>query len=162
MENYLSSVKKQFGHYKKLVEGAIEQVNDEELLWKFNDESNSVAVIITHIAGNMISRFTDFLTSDGEKAWRNRDVEFEDKKISREGLLLRWQQGWDCLFQAIDVLQSEDLKRIVTIRGEEHTVVEALQRQLSHIAYHVGQIVFIAKMIRDDKWKTLSIPRKSK
>lgn len=162
MENYLSSLKKQLSHYKKLAEGAIEQVNDEEMLWKFNDESNSIAVIITHIAGNIISRFTDFLTSDGEKTWRNRDAEFDNKEISRERLLLRWQEGWDCLYRAMDTLQSEDLKRIVTIRGEDHTVVEALQRQLSHIAYHVGQIVFIAKMIRDDKWETLSIPRKNK
>jgi hypothetical protein len=162
MENYLSSVKKQLSHYKKLAEGAIQQVNEGELFWKFNNESNSIAIIITHTAGNMISRFTDFLTSDGEKAWRNRDAEFENKELSRERLLLHWQQGWDCLFQTIDMLQSEDLKRIVTIRGEEHTVIEALERQLSHIAYHVGQIVYIAKMIRDDKWKTLSIPQKSK
>lgn len=162
MENYLSSIKKQLNHYKKLAESAIEQVNEEELFWKFNDESNSIAVIVTHTAGNMISRFTDFLTSDGEKPWRNRDAEFDNKEVSREDLLLRWRQGWECLFQAIDMLQPEDLKRIVTIRDKDHTVVEALQRQLSHIAYHVGQIVFIAKMIRDDKWKTLSIPRKSK
>lgn len=162
MENYLSSVKKQLNHYKKLAESAIEQVNEEELFWKFNDESNSMAVIITHTAGNMISRFTDFLTSDGEKEWRNRDAEFDNKEVPRERLLLHWQQGWDCLFQAINALQPEDLKRIVTIRGEDHTVIEALQRQLSHVSYHVGQIVFIAKMIRDDKWKTLSIPRKSK
>lgn len=162
MEDYLSSVKKQLSHYKKLAEGAIEQVNEGELFWKFNDESNSIAIIITHTAGNMISRFTDFLTSDGEKAWRNRDTEFENMEVSREALLLRWQQGWDCLYQAIDMLQPGDLKRIVTIRGEDHTVIEALQRQLSHVAYHVGQIVFIAKMIRDDRWKTLSIPRKSK
>jgi hypothetical protein len=162
MENYLSSVKKQLSHCKKLAEGAIEQVNERELFWKFNDESNSIAIIIAHTAGNMISRFTDFLTSDGEKAWRNRDAEFENEEISRERLLLRWRQGWDCLYQAIDMLQPEDLKRIVTIRGEEHTVMDALQRQLSHVAYHVGQIVLIAKMIRDDKWKTLSIPRKSK
>lgn len=162
MDNYLASIKKQFHHYKKLAEGAIGQVNETALFWKYNDESNSLAVIITHMAGNMLSRFTDLLTSDGEKSWRNRDAEFDNNEIARDTLLLHWQQGWDCLLQAIDHLQPEDLKRMITIRNEDHTVMEALHRQLGHVAYHVGQIVFVAKMISDDKWKTLSIPRKVK
>lgn len=160
MENYLTIVKKQLFQYKALAERAMDQVSNQGLLWQYNEESNSIVIIVTHLAGNMISRFTDFLTSDGEKSWRDRDREFINDETSREQLLIRWQQGWDCLLQAVNHLQPDDLRRIVQIRNEDHMVIEALNRQLAHISYHVGQIVFIAKMEIGNDWKTLSIPRK--
>ena len=157
--NYISSVKNQFKQYRELAEKAIDQVPDEKIDWQYNPETNSIAIIVKHLAGNMLSRFTDFYTSDGEKKWRDRDAEFENEKLSRERLKALWDQGWDCLFQVLNELSAADLAKTIIIRNEEHTVVEAINRQLTHYSYHVGQIIFVAKMALDDQWKTLSIPK---
>ena len=159
--DYIASVKNQFTQYKNLGEKAIEQVPDEKIYWQYNPETNSIAIIVKHLAGNMLSRFTDFFTSDGEKKWRNRDGEFENEIMRREKLMTLWNEGWDCLFNVLNSLSSEDLEKKVLIRNEEHTVMEAINRQLTHYASHIGQIIFIAKMVADTQWKTLSIPRRS-
>ena len=157
--NYLESAIKQFEYYKLLGEKTIAQVSDEQLFWQYNTESNSIAIIVNHLWGNMRSRWTDFLTSDGEKEWRNRDAEFEAEEKSREALLQKWNDGWDCLFNALHELKEEDLKKIIYIRNQGHTVMEAINRQLAHYPYHIGQIVFIGKMICDSTWQSLSIPK---
>jgi hypothetical protein len=157
--NYITSVKNQFKQYKILAEKAIDQVPDEKIDWQYNPETNSIAIIVKHLAGNMLSRFTDFYNSDGEKKWRDRDAEFENEKLSRERLKALWDKGWDCLFQVLNGLSTADLSKIVIIRNEEHTVVEAINRQLTHYASHIGQIIFIAKMILDNQWRTLTIPK---
>lgn len=159
MESYLISVRKQYQYYKELGEKAMNQLNEEQLFWQYNEESNSIAVLVNHIAGNMLSRFTDFLTSDGEKPWRNRDEEFVNRFKNKEELVAYWNKGWECLFQTMDQLANEDLERIVYIRNEGHTIVEALNRQLAHYPYHIGQMVFIAKMLKNGQWQTLSIAR---
>lgn len=157
--NYLSNAGKLFRYYKSLGEKAIEQLNEAQLHWQYNAQSNSMATIIKHIAGNSISRWTYFLTTDGEKPWRNRDDEFEDTITSKDELLALWQKGWQCLFDAIDPLTSDDLDRIIYIRNESHTITEAINRQLAHIPYHVGQLIFVAKMIAGETWNSLSIPK---
>ena len=157
--NYITSVKNQFKQYKILAEKAIDQVPDEKIDWQYNPETNSIAIIVKHLAGNMLSRFTDFYNSDGEKKWRDRDAEFENEKLSRERLKALWDKGWDCLFQVLNGLSTADLSKIVIIRNEEHTVVEAINRQLTHYASHIGQIIFIAKMILDNQWRTLTIQK---
>lgn len=157
--NYLSSVRALFRYYKSLGDKTIAQVTEEQMHWQYNEESNSIAVIIKHIAGNSLSRWTDFLTADGEKQWRDRDEEFEDTVSSKEDVIALWEKGWQCLFDAIDKLTDEDLVRIVYIRNEGHTVIEAINRQLTHIPSHVGQIIFIAKMISGENWNSLSIPK---
>ncbi len=159
MDDYLPGVIKRFAYYRELGRRAMEQLEPEALFWRYNRESNSIAIIVGHLHGNMLSRWTRFLDEDGEKPWRNRDAEFEETIRSRDELLSRWNAGWDCLMAALEPLTTEDLRKTVTIRGEKHTVVEAINRQLSHYAYHVGQIVFIAKMIRDEQWQSLSIAR---
>jgi len=158
-EEYLRTAKKEFNRYKSLGEKAINQVPDEKIDWQYNAETNSISIIVRHISGNMLSRFTDFFTSDGEKTWRNRDAEFENENMTRESLMDCWNKGWDCLFNLLNRLTAKDFSRTVFIRNEEHTVVEAINRQLTHYAYHVGQIIHIAKMICDNNWKTLSIAR---
>jgi len=158
-QNYLESVIQQFNYYKSVGERTLDQLTDEQLFWQYNEESNSVAMIIRHLSGNMLSRFTDFMTSDGEKDWRNRDAEFEAAVNSRDELLAKWNEGWQCLFDAISPLTEHDLDKIVKIRAEEHSVAEAINRQLAHYPYHIGQIVYIGKMLTDDKWKSLTIPR---
>lgn len=157
--NYLESIKKQFEFYKLLGEKTIAQLPDEKLYWQYNKESNSIAIIVKHLWGNMLSRWTDFLTSDGEKQWRERDAEFENNINSREELLAKWDEGWKCLFDAINPLTNEDLEKEIFIRNMGHSVTEAINRQLAHYAYHVGQIVFIGKMICNEDWVSLSIPR---
>lgn len=157
--NYLESIKKQFEFYKLLGEKTIAQLPDEKLYWQYNKESNSIAIIVKHLWGNMLSRWTDFLTSDGEKQWRERDAEFENDINTREELLAKWNEGWSCLFDAINPLTDEDLEKEIFIRNMGHSVTEALNRQLAHYAYHVGQIVFIGKMISNEDWVSLSIPR---
>lgn len=159
IDNYLADALKSFRNYKKLAERAIEQVSDEEFFTLIDPEANSIAVIVKHIAGNLHSRWSDFLTTDGEKPDRNRDTEFELIDDTRERLLRFWQTGWQTLFDNIEPLTAEDLSRTVTIRGEPHTVVEAINRQLAHYAYHVGQIVLLAKHFRSTTWKTLSVPK---
>lgn len=157
--NYLDSAKKQFQYYRMLGEKSIAQVPDDKLVWRFNEESNSIAVIVKHLHGNMLSRWTDFLNSDGEKESRRRDAEFEEKEITRDELLQLWNAGWDCLLNALDALKEDDLTRTIYIRNMGHSVLEAINRQLAHYPYHVGQIVFIAKMTADHSWQSLSIPR---
>ena len=137
----------------------MDQVPENKINWQYNPETNSIVAIIKHMSGNMLSRFTDFFTSDGEKKWRNRDREFENELFTKEKLLVLWNEGWNCLFQVLNTLSAEDLSKKVLIRNEPHTVMEAINRQLTHYAYHVGQIIFISKMVVDSQWKSLSIPR---
>ena len=157
--NYLDSVKKQFEYYKMLGDKTFAQLSDEQLFWQYNSESNSIATIVKHLSGNMLSRWTDFLTSDGEKEWRKRDAEFENDITSRTELLTLWNAGWQCFFDAIHPLTDDDLSREIFIRNQGHTVMEAINRQLAHYPYHVGQIVFIGKMVCDKDWTSLSIPK---
>lgn len=157
--DYLASSIAIFKQYKQLAEKAMAQLSDEQLFWKPEPESNSIYLIVKHLHGNMLSRWTDFLTSDGEKEWRNRDSEFEDDQPGREAMMQQWEAGWSCLFEALAPLTSDDLGRIVQIRKEDHSVMEAVNRQVAHYSYHVGQIVFLAKMMRSDAWQSLSIPR---
>ncbi len=160
-ENYLRDAIESFRAYKKMAEKAIAQVSDEEFFKAIDAEANSIAVIVKHIAGNQHSRWRDFLTSDGEKADRNRDTEFEMIGDMRESLMRFWETGWQTLFEAVEPLTAEDFGKFVTIRGEPHTIVEAINRQLTHYAYHIGQIVLLAKHFRSTDWKTLSVPRGS-
>ena len=149
-----------FRHYKRLAEGAMAQVSDEELYVALDPEMNSIAVIVKHMAGNMCSRWTDFLTTDGEKPWRDRDCEFELPPEGREALLELWERGWASLFGALEPLTEADLGRTITIRGEAHSVMQAINRQLAHYPYHCGQIVFLAKHLKGEHWRSLSVPRK--
>ena len=157
--NYLNSVKKQFEYYKMLGDKTFLQVEEDRLFWQYNNYSNSMATIVKHLWGNMLSRWTDFLTSDGEKEYRNRDSEFENTIQSKEELLHKWNEGWNCLFNAIDALTEDDLDKIIYIRNQGHSVTEAINRQLAHYSYHVGQIVFLGKMLAENGWTSLSIPK---
>lgn len=156
---YLHSVIKQAQYYRLLGEKSFEQLTEEQLLWQANEASNSIAIIVNHLWGNMMSRWTDFRTTDGEKEWRDRDAEFENEITSRAELVRKWDEGWDCFLGALNSLQEEDLGSIIYIRNMGHTVMEAINRQLAHYPYHIGQIVFIAKLIRDEQWVSLSIPK---
>ena len=156
---YLPSIIKQFDYYRLLGQKTFDQLDDEALFRKVGEESNSIAIVVNHMNGNMLSRWTDFLISDGEKPWRERDREFDDVIKTRTTLQEKWDQGWDCLFLAIQNLKEKDLEKIVYIRNMGHTVVEAINRQLAHYAYHVGQIVFIGKMIKQKEWQSLSIAK---
>lgn len=160
VEAYLDDALSSFHAYKKLAEKAFDQLTEQEFFVTLDEESNSVAVIMKHMAGNMISRWTDFLNSDGEKPDRNRDMEFEiDAQTTRDDLLAYWQRGWECVFAALEPLRPEDFQKQVFIRGEAHSIIQAINRQMSHYAYHIGQIVFLAKHFRSAEWKSLSIPR---
>lgn len=156
---YLESVKKQMLYYKTIAEKAMDQLEEKQLFFSANEDTNSISVIIKHMAGNMLSRWTDFLTSDGEKEWRNRDSEFETGSETKEELLVLWQKGWNCFFNAINALQPEQLSQIIYIRNEGQTVMDAINRQLAHYPYHIGQIVFYAKMLKTTEWNSLSIPK---
>ncbi len=158
--DYLASAVKRFRQYKDLGEKAIVQVTEENIGRAPNDDSNSIAVIVQHLSGNMVSRWTDFLTTDGEKPWRNRDGEFEGSITTREELLRIWEKGWQCALEGLEQLSPDDLAKTVLIRSENLSVLDAIQRQLGHAAYHVGQIVYAAKMWQQEGWQTLSIPRK--
>ena len=158
---WLADVRVQFEKMKRLAEGALAQVTDDQLNVAIDVESNSLAVIVKHMAGNLRSRFTDFLTTDGEKPDRNRDGEFEIAgPVARGAMLADWERSWQVLFAALDALTPADLRREVTIRGERHTIIQALHRQMTHHAYHVGQVVFLAKHLQSAEWKTLSMPRR--
>lgn len=159
IETYHADVIRTFGNYKRLAERAIEQLTDEEFFRQIDPEANSIAVLVKHIAGNLHSRWRDFLTTDGEKPDRNRDAEFELIDETREGLMQFWETGWETLFDNIEPLTVDDLARTVTIRGEPHGIPEAFTRQLTHYASHIGQIVLLAKHYRASEWKTLSVPR---
>ena len=156
---YLEDSFRAFRGYRNLAEGAIAQLKDDELFRLIDPEANSVAIVMQHIAGNMRSRWTDFLTSDGEKPDRHRDREFEPRRATREELMREWNAAWDLLLATIQSLKPEDVLREITIRGEKHAVLWAIQRQVTHYAYHVGQIVFLAKHFRGAEWKSLSIPK---
>ena len=159
MDNYLNSVKKQFEYYKTLGEKTFEQIPEEKLFWQINNESNSISTIVKHLNGNMLSRWTDFLTLDGEKEWRKRDEEFDNGIKNKTELLLKWNEGWNCLFDAINPLTENDLEKEIYIRNMGHSVTEAINRQLAHYSYHIGQIVFLGKIIQNEQWNSLSIPK---
>ncbi|PTQ95182.1 uncharacterized protein DUF1572 [Mucilaginibacter yixingensis] len=160
--NYLDSVIKLFRYYKELADRAVAGLSDEQLNWLYNEQSNSIATIMKHIAGNSISRWTDFMNSDGEKPNRDRDGEFEHTAMDKAVLLEFWRKGWQCLFDAVSALTDADLLHIIYIRNEAHTVTQAINRQLAHLPYHVGQIVFVAKMLSGDEWRSLTIPKKTR
>lgn len=156
---YLESIKKQMLYYKTIAEKAMEQLSEEQLFISVNEDTNSIANIVKHMSGNMISRWTDFLTSDGEKPWRERDTEFESFKTSKKDLLEIWDKGWKCFFYVINSLEPEQLSQIIYIRNEGQTALDAINRQLAHYPYHIGQIVFYAKMLKKGDWDSLSIPK---
>ena len=157
--SYIEDALAVFRQYKQLGERAMQQVNDEQLFAALDDESNSIAIIVKHMTGNMRSRWTDFLTTDGEKPTRNRDGEFVDPPATRDALLRDWEEGWGCVFRAIEPLTDADLTRTITIRGEAHSVMQAINRQLAHYPQHVGQIVLLAKHYAGERWQTLSVAR---
>lgn len=156
---FLAGTSKLFQYYKSLGEKAIAQVDDSQINWRPNEASNSIAIIVHHLTGNMLSRFTDFLTTDGEKPWRNREAEFAEGYSDKAQLMEAWEKGWATLFQAIDSVTDADLDRIIYIRNEGQTVQDAFQRQLAHYSSHVGQILYIAKTLKGDAWQALSIAK---
>ncbi|MEK3887588.1 DUF1572 domain-containing protein [Bacillus sp. FSL K6-3431] len=156
---YLRVVRERFKDVKGLGDKTISQLSKEDIHWKLNEASNSVAAIAKHLSGNMVSRWSDFLISDGEKPYRNREQEFEDDISSKQELITVWERGWNSLFETLNGLDGQDLLKSVYIRGESHTVLEAIERQMAHYAYHIGQIVFIGKQLRDENWGSLSIPK---
>ncbi|WP_440121449.1 DUF1572 family protein [Tenacibaculum sp. Ill] len=160
MQNsYLESIKKQITYYKSLGDKTFNQLTQEELFYQYNQESNSIAVIAKHIAGNMLSRWTNFFTEDGEKSWRNRDDEFVNTFSTKEEMITYWEKGWNCFLSTINSLKETDLEKIIYIRNQGHTVIEAINRQICHYPYHIGQIVFLGKMLQNEKWESLSIPK---
>lgn len=142
-----------------LGEKTFAQLSDEDLFWQYNQETNSISIIVKHLWGNMLSRWTNFLYSDGEKEWRNRDEEFENDFTTREELLEKWKTGWECLFSTLNSLTADDLEKVIYIRNEAHSVLEAINRNMAHYSYHIGQIVFIGKMPSENKWASLTIPK---
>ncbi|TVZ55142.1 uncharacterized protein DUF1572 [Lutibacter sp. Hel_I_33_5] len=156
---YLSSAKKQFEYYKSLGDKTFNQLTEDQLFWTSNNDDNSIAIIVKHIAGNMLSRWTNFLTEDGEKDWRNRDDEFVNSFTTKEEIIACWESGWKCLFETINSLETDDLEKIIYIRNQGHTITEAINRQLCHYSYHVGQIVFLGKLLLGDDWNTLSVAK---
>jgi hypothetical protein len=157
--NFLESSGELFRYYKSLAEKAMTQLTDEQALQTPNEGSNSIALIVHHLSGNMLSRFTDFLTSDGEKPWRNRESEFTDSYPDKKAMMEAWEKGWQCLLSTLDQLNGADLNRTIYIRNEGQTVLEAIQRQLAHYASHVGQILYQAKLLKGTEFKSLSIPK---
>ncbi len=156
---YLESVKKQMLYYKTIAEKAMDQLEEEQLFLALNENTNAISTIIQHISGNMLSRWTNFLTTDGEKEWRNRDAEFQVVIKTKEDLLSQWNKGWDCYFNAVNGLSLEQLSTIIYIRNEGQTAMDSINRQLAHYSYHIGQIVFYAKMLKQTEWTSLSIPK---
>lgn len=150
---------KRFQYYKELGDSTFAQLSDADCFWQYNEESNSIAIIVKHLAGNMLSRWTNFLTEDGEKTWRNRDAEFQNEFKTKQEILDYWEKGWTCLFNALDQINAENIHNHIYIRGEKHTILDALLRQLAHSPYHVGQIIYAAKMLKNADWKTLSIAK---
>ena len=158
-EKYLTSAIKEFHRYKAMGDKTFARLNDQEIHRRSNDESNSIAIIAKHMVGNMLSRWTNFLTEDGEKPWRERDAEFEDPYSSKKEMLEAWEKGWQCVFDALDTIDESNFQNDFFIRGEKHNIFEAVNRQLAHSAYHTGQIIMTAKNILGDKWQSLSIPK---
>ena len=155
----LSGIIKQFEYYKSLGDKTFAQINDEQMHFKPNNYSNNISIIVKHIVGNMLSRWTNFLTEDGEKQWRNREGEFEDTYTSKKEMIAAWEKGWQCLFDTITSLNAESLKQTILIRNQEQTVIDAIHRQLAHYPYHIGQIVYLGTSIKGDHWQSLSIPK---
>ena len=158
-QHYLKSVRFEFERYKYLGDNTFAQLDGQDIHWTYHQEGNSVALIVKHMVGNMLSRWTNFLTEDGEKPWRHREMEFEAPPESKEAMLVLWEKGWNCLFDALASINRDNFGTTVKIRDEDHTVVEAVNRQLAHYANHVGQIVLMGKMIRGSDWLSLSIPK---
>lgn len=158
-KEYLRIVIERFNSVKSLGDKTLNQLSEKEIHWNYNSESNSVAIIVKHLSGNMVSRWSDFLTSDGEKEYRNRDEEFIDNITTKAELITVWEKGWKVLIKTLTDLSEQDLLKKIYIRGESHLVLEAIERQMAHYAYHVGQIVYIGKQLKDDNWKNLSIPK---
>ena len=156
---FLSSAIQEFQRYRSLGEKAIEQIPDDALFWQYNPESNSIAIIVKHLVGNMLSRWTDIFNTDGEKESRKRDEEFVNDLKTRDEVMTLWKKGWDLVFVTLNSLGEKDLERTIYIRGEAHSVVEAIHRQLAHYPSHIGQIIYIGKMVCNEEWKSLSIPR---
>jgi hypothetical protein len=159
MTDYLTTAKRDFQYYKTLGEKTFSQLEEKDCFWQFDSESNSIAVIVNHLYGNMKSRWTDFLSSDGEKQWRKRDLEFKNQLKTKAEVLNRWEQGWDCVFKSLDSINEDNFNTKIYIRSQEHSVIQAINRQLTHYAYHVGQVVYIGRLIKGSKWKYLSIPK---
>lgn len=158
---YLESIKKRFEYYKNLGDKTFEQLTDESFFWQYSNESNSIATIVYHISGNMISRWTDFLTTDGEKPTRNRDGEFINIIKTKKEVIQIWENGWKVFWDALHQINEENIESTIYIRGEAHSVVDAINRQLAHYPYHIGQMIYIAKMLKDNDWRTLSIAKNS-
>ena len=158
-KEYLQTIIRRLKYYKDLAEKAFEQFDEKDFHYQPNEESNSVAIIVQHIAGNMHSRFTNFLTEDGEKEWRQRDDEFEIHNYSRQQVIDLWEKGWKCFLDALEYLNEDDLLKTIYIRKESLTVIDAINRQLAHYPHHIGQILYIGKLIKGEKWKNLSIPK---
>lgn len=158
-QNYLASAIFEFRRYKSYGDETFNQLSDHQLHWQPTEEDNSIAIIIKHMGGNMLSRWTNFLTEDGEKTWRNRDEEFEAPPKTRQELLALWEKGWNCLFKALESIDETNINGQVTIRDKAHSIPEAINRQIAHYASHVGQILFLGKMIKGKDWQSLSIPK---
>ncbi len=159
-KDFLKSTLGLFDEYKTLGENALKQIPEEQWFWQYNENSNSISILIKHLWGNMMSRWTDFLDSDGEKPWRERDAEFELDDLSPDALMEKWEQGWTTLFNAISGMKVEDMGKTVQIRGKNHSVYDAILRQLAHYAAHIGQIMYIGKMLKDQEWNSLSVPKR--
>ncbi|PKG52795.1 DUF1572 family protein [Olleya sp. 1-3] len=159
MNNYITSIIKQFDYYKTAGDKTLQQLSFEEMNWQSHDNSNSVSIIVKHMVGNMLSRWTNFLIEDGEKDWRQREQEFEATYTNKDQLIADWEKGWQCVYDAIKPLKNKDLERIVYIRNESHTVADAIFRQLGHYSYHIGQIAYIGVIIKNTDWQSLSIPK---
>lgn len=158
-KEYLRIVIERFNSVKNLGDKTLNLLSEEEIHWNYNSESNSVAIIVKHLSGNMVSRWSDFINTDGEKEYRNREEEFIDDITSKAELLTVWEKGWNTLFGTLNDLSEQDLLKNISIRGESHLVLEAIERQMAHYAYHIGQIVYIGKQLKDNDWKSLSIPK---
>lgn len=158
-QNYLENVRLQFEYYKSVGDKTFAQLSDSEFFWQYNNHSNSIAIIVNHLYGNMSSRWTDFLSSDGEKQWRQRDQEFQKIIKSKSELLNKWNEGWSILFAALDTVNVGNFHTKVYIRNQEHSLIDAFNRQLAHYSYHIGQITYIAKMVKGAEWTSLSIPK---
>jgi hypothetical protein len=158
-EGFLKDSIKRFKYYKELGDKTFEQIDEAAIFYQPTTESNSIAIIVQHMYGNMLSRWTNFLTEDGEKEWRKRDAEFEPMQCTKQDILAFWNDGWKCMFDTLESLQPADLTKIITIRTEPLTVYDAILRQLAHYPYHVGQIVYIGRMTKNEGWKSLSIPK---
>ena len=156
---FLQTAIKRFAYYKELGDKTFAQLQEADFYFEPNEASNSIAVIIQHMGGNMLSRWTNFLTEDGEKEWRNRDTEFEPQHYNKEQLLDIWNKGWQCMFDALATLKEEDLLKTIYIRTEGQSVIDAINRQLSHYPYHVGQIVYLGRQVKNNQWQSLSIPK---